>query len=141
MKTQLLSSLRLSLALLSLAFAAQAQTEPAGALQAAAYPIQNSMKVRLFVVNPEAKAVRILIRDQNGKVRYQDTYLHLTKFHRAFDLAELGDGTYTISVVQGKNAWSQDVTVETTSSRTLAMSIKATPEPRLEAAPILASKP
>lgn len=139
MKTKLLSSLLLSASLLGFSGNASAQTDPSGTFQAACYPIQHSLRCRLFFDNPEAKPVTIIIRDAKGQKQHEETLYKLAKFNRAYNLAPLGDGTYTFEVSQGKTLYTQDFTVETTHSRQVAMTIKSAPPTRSQAAPILAS--
>lgn len=139
MKTKLFSSLLLSASLLSLHFGASAQTDPPGTFQAACYPIQHTLKCRVMFVNPEAKPVTIVIRDAAGQSQHEETVYHLTKFNRRYDLAPLGDGTYTLEVRQGKLLFSQSIQVETTYARSMAMTPKPARETPLPVASTLAS--
>ena len=138
MKTNLLSSLLLSASLLSLTPAALAQTLPEATFQAACYPIQHTLKCRLFFVNPEARPVSIVIRDAQGQKQHQEVLTGLAKFNRAYDLAPLGDGTYTFEVSQGKTLFTQAVTVETTHARHVALTTSPYRHAPAQTAPVLA---
>jgi hypothetical protein len=138
MKTFLIPTLCLAL-ILSLSARTQAQSAPESTLRAACYPIQASLRCRLFFDNPTGQPVTVRIRDEKGQVQYSERFADRAKFNRAYDLAPLGDGTYTFEVRQGRTVWRQPLRVATVlhTDRQLALVPNAqqpAPTPRVELA-------
>ncbi|WP_080057793.1 T9SS type A sorting domain-containing protein [Spirosoma aerolatum] len=71
-------------------------------LQAVIYPVNNEPStIRVNVNNPKGGSVRVVIRDEKGKV-YYDEFESDGRFRRAFDLSSVPAGIYTVELSKNR---------------------------------------
>jgi len=75
-------------------------------LNAAIYPVINSMKVRLALENPQRISLRFRLLNERGDVLYAQRLPRGCKVSmQYFDLERMQDGTYTLEVSDGVTRW------------------------------------
>lgn len=75
-------------------------------VNAAIYPVINSVKVRLAIENPQQISLRIRLLDERGEVLYAQRLPRGCKVSKQyFDMKRMRDGAYTLEVSDGVNRW------------------------------------
>lgn len=102
------------------AAAGQAQTftgQPAlaqlpASFEAAVYPLSNQpTTVKVIFNNPTGGSVRVVIRNQDGKVFYDESEI-IPQYRRHFDLSSLPEGSYTVELSKPKENYTQAFTIK-----------------------------
>lgn len=103
----------------------QAQTFPGATkladapahLEATVYPVTNMPNtIRVNFNNPTSGQVRVVIRNQENKIFY-DEFETTPKYRRRFDLSSLPEGNYTVELSKTKEHYNQAFTVEPPSTK------------------------
>ncbi len=75
-------------------------------VNAAIYPVINSVKVKLAVENPMQISLRVRLLNERGEVLYAERLPRGRKVNmHSFDMERMPDGTYTVEVSDGVNRW------------------------------------
>ncbi len=82
----------------------------------------HSQKFILSIINPNAEKLNISIRSENGE-GYNGSTMS-SNFRKRFDMTEAQDGTYTITVTNGKNTFSRRINLATNTTVTRNISFK-----------------
>jgi hypothetical protein len=67
-------------------------------LQVAAFPLENTVKVKVGFDNTTGRKLLVEIQNEVGKTLYSKCYPDATAFKGIFDLSLLGDGAYTLQI-------------------------------------------
>ena len=107
--SKLVLSVGLALSTLSFSYAKEEGTEKkeakaAKAFDASLYRVANTNKVKLAIDKMPDANVTIILRDNHGKVIYQEVLRKNSEdlYRRVFDLEDVDEGTYYF-VMMGKN--------------------------------------
>lgn len=75
-------------------------------------------RFRLAFNNAEQRSL-ISIKDESGKVLYNESVARNNRYVKIFDFSTLGDGKYTLEVTSGKNRVSKPFEISTSTTRSL----------------------
>ena len=108
---------------------AQAQTfarenrldENPASLPALIYPTNQAQTIRVNAHNQQRGPLTIVIRDANGKVKHTETTF-ASKYIGRFNLAPLGEGTYTFELSnEAGDSFTRAFRIETATPRVIAL--------------------
>ncbi len=107
----------LSLAILvGVSFAAESfAVEGLGDKEIKLSPLKDA-RFRLAFSSPDQRSL-ISIRDENGRVLYNETVARNIQYLKIFDFSTLGDGKYTLEVSSGKNKVLKPFEIQTSTKR------------------------
>jgi hypothetical protein len=89
---------------------------------AAIYKVAETNKVRLSVNKPAHDKLRVLLKDQSGKVYYSEVYNdNDAKYRRVFDLEEMRDGTYYFELFNKKDKLVKKVEIHSTNEKLISL--------------------
>lgn len=66
--------------------------------QAAISPIENTLQMRVHIINPDRKNVTVSIVDSDNQLVYKKRMGRTAKFYGKFDISHMPDGKYTMTV-------------------------------------------
>jgi hypothetical protein len=82
-------------------------------VNAAIYPVINSVKVKLAVENPLHLALRVRLLNDRGEMLYSVKLARRRSVDmHCFDMGNMQDGLYTVEVSDGVNQWPLEFTLE-----------------------------
>jgi hypothetical protein len=85
--------------------------------QASINPIENSLLMRVQIVNPDRKSVTISIIDSDKKVVYKKKMGRTPEFYGRFDISDMPDGKYTMMVQTPKKQFTNEFNIQTKKER------------------------
>jgi hypothetical protein len=92
------------------------------AFDAALYKINETNKVKLAVDKGVDKSLRIILKDQTGKVLYSEFFNENdAKYRRVFDLDEMSDGTYIFELFHNKKKLVKEVAINSTNEKLISL--------------------
>ncbi|ODS79705.1 MAG: hypothetical protein ABS46_15515 [Cytophagaceae bacterium SCN 52-12] len=107
----------LSLAIIvGVSFAAESFAgEGSGDKEIKLFPLKDA-RFRLAFSSPDQRSL-ISIKDESGRILYNETVARNIRYLKIFDFSTLGDGKYTLEVSSGKNKISKPFEVQTSTTR------------------------
>ena len=85
--------------------------------QASLSPMENSLFMKVQIVNPDRKTVMVSILDSDNKVVYKKKMGRTPQFYGKFDISSIPDGKYTMIVETPKKVISNSFHIQTTQER------------------------
>ena len=85
--------------------------------QAAISPIENTLQMKVQIVNPDRKTVTVSIFDNDNQLVYKKKMGRIEDFYGKFDISNIADGKYTMVVQTPKKAISNSFHIQTTHER------------------------
>ncbi|MBC7891701.1 MAG: hypothetical protein H7Y12_05760 [Sphingobacteriaceae bacterium] len=93
------------------------QWSPAPTFNVHVRSLAQSPKFVVAVNNPEGKAFDVVVRDEAGQVKYEETIRRELKFGRVYNLTTLADGKYTFVVRNGRQHYTQTFAISSNTDR------------------------
>lgn len=90
---------------------------PKRGLQAAVQPTADPLRVYVSALPQENKKLRVALVNQRNNIFYEGLYWKPEGYRRAFNLAELADGTYTFLIESGDQQIKHTFTIATENIR------------------------
>ena len=85
--------------------------------QASVTPIENTLFMKVQIVNPDRKSVTVSIMDSENKLVYKKKMGRTPDFYGKFDISSIPDGKYTMIVQTPKKAISNSFHIQTKQER------------------------
>jgi predicted phage tail protein len=103
------------------------ETNASKGFQTAAFPVDNTNKVKVIFEDPTGKGAAIVIRNGDGRIEHSKNITHTNRYIGKFDLSPLPDGDYTVEIIpvskaglsKEKNSYSFQIQSTSTISRSL----------------------
>jgi hypothetical protein len=92
-------------------------TKSADQFQAFVHPIENTLNMKVHVLNPEKENVTITIHDQDNMLAYRKTIGRNAVYHGTFDMAKLADGEYNVTVSSRRGTYTRKLNLSTQRTR------------------------
>ncbi len=85
--------------------------------QAAVYPIDNTLRMKVHFVNPDKENVSVIIQDSMKSTVFRKSVGNKPVFHGSFNLESLPDDVYTIIVRCRNNTYKCSISIQTQQAR------------------------
>jgi|GEM_PF-6876506 len=93
------------------------QWTPAPTFSVNVRSLAQSPKFVVAVNNPEGKTFDVVVRDEAGQVKFEETIRRELKFGRVYNLTPLADGKYTFVVRNGRQNYTQTFAINSNTDR------------------------
>ena len=85
--------------------------------QASVTPIENSLFMKVQILNPDRKNVTVSIFDNNNQLIYKKRMGRTSQFYGKFDISNIPDGKYTMTVHTPKKVVTNSFNIKTKQER------------------------
>ncbi len=85
--------------------------------QAAISPIENTLLMKVQILNPDRKNVTVSIFDNNNQLVYKKKMGRIPQFYGKFDISNIADGEYTMTVQTSKKIVTNSFNIQTKQER------------------------
>jgi purine nucleoside permease len=92
-------------------------TKSADRFQAFVHPIENTVSMKVHVLNPEKGNVTITIHNQDNILAYRKTLGRNAVYHGTFDMSKLADGEYNVTVSSRRGTYTRKLNLATQRTR------------------------
>lgn len=85
--------------------------------QAAIHPIFNTLKMKVHVVNPASETISVIIENSDNQEVFRKKMGTQEVIHSSFDVANMPNGIYKITVRSTKHTYSRSFVIESQAER------------------------
>lgn len=93
------------------------QWNPAPTFSVNIRSVAHSPKFVVAINNPEGKTFDVIVRNEAGEVKYEETVRRELSYGRLYNLTTLADGKYTFVVRNGRQNYTQTFAINTNTDR------------------------